>query len=193
MQPESGALAAMMIPDALTPQQFYDGRRADSPAIQPIKRLMLAVLEDAMRCYQSYFNAHTGAHRRLFAEAEAWILDRKADGPFSFETICETLGINAECMRSSLREWRVQQLNGTAPPRLARRSPVTREGRISSPFTRRRRHRKQPSSEGAVVSLVREHVNGNGNGAAALDAEPAVAALAMRSTMPGAGFVDVAD
>jgi hypothetical protein len=161
MQTELGALASMMIPDALTPQQFYDGRRADSAVILPIKRLMLAVLEDAMRCYQGYFNARTATHRRLFAEAEAWVWDRKADGPFAFDTICETLGINTECMRNSLREWRIQQLNGTAPPRLARRSPVTREGRISSPFTRRRRHK---SGKGATALSNGKHSNGNGNG-----------------------------
>ncbi len=188
MQTESGALASMMIPDALTPQQFYDGRRADSVVILPIKRLMLAVLEDAMRCFQGYFNARTAMHRRLFAEAEAWILDRKADGPFAFDTICETLGINPECMRTSLREWRVQQLNGTAPPRLARRSPVTREGRISSPFTRRRRH-KSSTAKGTAVASIGKHANGNGNGTGIRDHdEPDVAQAVMGSAVFEAEF-----
>ena len=53
MQLESSAIAGIMIPDALTPGQYYDGIRADDSCARPIKRLMLAVLEDAMRCYQS--------------------------------------------------------------------------------------------------------------------------------------------
>ena len=194
MQTESGALASMIIPDALTPQQFYDGRRADSAIILPIKRLMLAVLEDAMRCYQGYFNARTATHRRLFAEAEAWIWDRRADGPFAFDTICEMLGINAECMRNSLREWRIQQLNGTAPPRLARRSPVTREGRISSPFTRRRRHKPQAGKGVAALSNGR-HANGTAKGAAVgrefePDIPPAVIGATALAAEYGTGGVD---
>ena len=54
MQLESSVIAGIMIPDVLTPGQYYDGIRADDSCARPIKRLMLAVLEDAMRCYQSY-------------------------------------------------------------------------------------------------------------------------------------------
>ena len=139
MQLESSAIAGIMIPDALTPGQYYDGIRADDSCARPIKRLMLAVLEDAMRCYQTCANSRNRAQRRLFVEAEAWLMDRKADGPFAFETVCETLGINPSCLREGLRRWRLQQLDGLNPRRLARRSPVTRVGRISAPLKRRRR------------------------------------------------------
>ena len=90
MQLESSAIAGIMIPDALTPGQYYDGIRADDSCARPIKRLMLAVLEDAMRCYQSFASSRNRTQRRLFVEAEAWLMDRKADGPFAFETVCET-------------------------------------------------------------------------------------------------------
>ena len=128
-----------MVPDVLTPGQYYDGVRADDALVRPIKRLMLAVLEDAMRCYQTYANSRSRAHRRLFIEADAWLMDRQADGVFSFATVCETLGIDPACLREGLRRWRVQLLDGMNPPRLARRSPVTRPGRISMPLRRRRR------------------------------------------------------
>jgi hypothetical protein len=141
----SSAIAGLMVPDALTPEQYYAGVRANDLPIRPIKRLMLAVLEDAMRCYQTCANARSRARRRLFAEAEAWLLDRGADGPFAFETICVTLGIDPGCLRNGLRQWRMQQLNGTNPRPLARRSPVTREGRISAPLRRRRRRAVQPA------------------------------------------------
>lgn len=143
---EGSAIAGMMVPDVLTPGQYYDGVRADDASVRPIKRLMLAVLEDAMRCYQTYANSRGRAHRRLFIEAEAWLMDRRADSVFSFATVCETLGIDPTYLREGLRRWRLQLLDGMNPRRLARRSPVTRPGRISAPLRRRRRGKASQAS-----------------------------------------------
>jgi hypothetical protein len=153
---ESGAIAGMTIPDALTPQQYYDGVRADDASVRPVKRLMLAVLEDAMRCYQTYVNSRNGAQRRLFVDAEAWLMDRRDDGPFAFETVCEALGIEPSCLREGLRRWRGQQLDGMKPCRLARRSPVTRVGRISAPLSRRRQ-KACPADHGDSGDSERSH------------------------------------
>jgi hypothetical protein len=147
MQLESSAIAGMTIPDALTPQQYYDGVRADDASVRPVKRLMLAVLEDAMRCYQTYADSRNANQRRLFVDAEAWLMDRRADGPFAFVTVCETLGIEPSCLREGLRRWRGQQSDGMKPCRLARRSPVTRTGRISAPLSRRRQ-KASPADHG---------------------------------------------
>jgi len=168
MQLESSAIAGIMIPDALTPGQYYDGIRADDACVRPIKRLMLAVLEDAMRCYQTYANSRSRAQRRLFLDAEAWLMDRRADGAFAFETVCDTLGIDPSCLRDGLRQWRVKQLDGMNPRRLARRSPVTRVGRISAPLKRRRGKLSRMAADGddraAALAVNR---TGNGNGIAA--------------------------
>ena len=172
MQLENSVIAGIMIPDALTPGQYYDGMRAEDSTARPIKRLMLAVLEDAMRCYQTYASSRGRAQRRLFVEAEGWLMDRKGDGPFSFETVCDTLGINASCLREGLRRWRLQQLDGLNPRRLARRSPVTRVGRISAPLKRRRRKSQMAAglAGGNFPINGNGHANGeghlNGNGAA---------------------------
>jgi hypothetical protein len=166
MQLENSVIAGIMIPDALTPGQYYDGIRADDSCARPIKRLMLAVLEDAMRCYQTYTNSRSRAQRRMFVEAEAWLMDRKAEGPFAFETVCETLGINPSCLRDGLRRWRFQQLDGLNPRRLARRSPVTRVGRISAPLKRRRRKPSEMVAGDGGSIAVSVNANGNGNGAA---------------------------
>lgn len=164
MQSETSAITRMMTPDALTPGQYYDGLRADDAYARPIKRLMLAVLEDAMRCYQTYARSRNRIQRRLFIEAEGWLMDRGADGAFAFETVCEALGIDPSCLREGLRHWRVQQLDGLNPRRLARRSPVTRVGHISAPLRRRRRRR--PEAAGNGDSGLVAAVHGNGNGAA---------------------------
>ena len=137
---ENGVLGSIFVPDIVTPQQFYDQRRDDS-AIAPVKRLMMAILEDALRCFQNNADAHSGPRKRLFVEAEQWLCTDRGDGPFSFETVCETLGIEPQYLRSGLREWRDQQLAGNSTRRLARRSPVVRSGKISAHTRRSSRER----------------------------------------------------
>ena len=107
--------------------------------------------------------------RRLFVEAEGWLMDRRGDGAFAFETVCETLGIDPRYLREGLRRWRVQQLDGMNPQRLARRSPVTRIGRISAPLKRRRRKLSETATAGdggGIEIAVNGHGGGNGNGVA---------------------------
>src|SRR5216683_8195453 len=140
MEWENGALGSIFVPDVITPDQYYDMRRDDS-AIAPVKRLMMAVLEDALRCFQNNADAKNGPRKRLFAEAEQWLCGEGGDGPFSFETVCETLGIEPQFLRSGLRDWRGQQLAGNSTRRLARRSPVVRSGKISAPTRRNNRQR----------------------------------------------------
>lgn len=136
MEWDNSSLGSLFVPDVVTPAQFFDSRRDDS-TIRPVKRLMLAVLEDALRCFQNNADAKSGPRRRLFVEAEEWLCGSGGEGPFSFESVCQTLGIEPGFLRRGLLEWRAQQLAGSAQPRLARRSPVVRSGRISAPVARR--------------------------------------------------------
>jgi hypothetical protein len=73
---------------------------------------MLAVLEDAIECFQRYAGTHDGKHERLFLEAVKWILDRDCDWPFSFENICNTLNLDPDYIRRGLL--RKQELLNTA-------------------------------------------------------------------------------
>lgn len=132
----SSSLGSLFVPDVMTPEQFYDTKRDDS-TVRPVKKLMMAILEDALRCFQNNAEARSGARKRLFQDAETWLYSDGGEGPFSFEMVCETLGIEPDYLRTGLREWRRQQLDGRSPHRLARRSPVVRAGRISSPSRRR--------------------------------------------------------
>ena len=105
---EESSLAQLAIPDVLTPVQYYDGVRTQHPETNAMKRLMLAVLEDALRCLQTYAEGRNLVHRKAFAEAETWILDRKAQGPFAFEAICDVLEIKPNRLRNGIRQWRMQ-------------------------------------------------------------------------------------
>lgn len=73
---------------------------------------MLAVLEDALDCYQKYAFSRDGHGRQLFDEALEWINSGNRAWFFSFENICETLGINPEYLRRGLETWRG---NGAVP------------------------------------------------------------------------------
>jgi hypothetical protein len=142
MMMEESAHPQLMVPDILMPVQYYDGMCRDNPETQAIKRLMFAVLADAVRCFQTYADAQSRAGRRMFGEAEWWILDRNSEGPFTFEAICEALGIEPDCLRKGLHQWRVQQFGGMNPRRLGRRANVRGEGQISSPQRPQPRRRK---------------------------------------------------
>jgi len=91
-------------PDALLPAQFYAAFRGGS-AVRGERRLMLAVLQDALDCYQKYAFADDGPGRQMFADANTWIASEDRDWYFSFENICETLEINPQYLRRGVREW----------------------------------------------------------------------------------------
>ena len=202
MELESSAIEEIFVPDLLTPGQYYDGLRADNGCARPIKRLMLAVLEDAVRCYLTYANSRSRAQRRLFVEAEGWLMDRKADGAFAFDTICENLSIDPNCLREGLRQWRLKELDGMNPRRLTRRSPVTSVGRIGAPP--KRRQRKLPKeADGHEADLASDDglavaVNGNGNGNDVVYQESAIAPNGLGYNRPAEientnGVVDIDD
>ena len=94
-------------PDALLPAQFYAAFRGGS-AVRGEKRLMLAVLQDALDCYQKYAFAKDGHGRQLFNDADGWISCEDRDWYFSFENICETLEINPDYLRRGVQTWRRQ-------------------------------------------------------------------------------------
>jgi hypothetical protein len=46
--------------------------------------------------------ADNGSEKKLFQEAEAWILDKSSDWLFSFENICDELGATARLYSSGI-------------------------------------------------------------------------------------------
>ncbi len=72
---------------------------------------MLAVLEDAVTCFQKCFTARDRIGTSLFREVEEWILlQGKSDWLFSFDNICETLGLDPGYIREGLQRWRYHRL-----------------------------------------------------------------------------------
>jgi hypothetical protein len=72
---------------------------------------MLAVLEDTLTCFQNYISARSKYERSLFCEAEEWIfVPDDNDSLFSFDNICETLGLSPTYIREGLLSWRNNRL-----------------------------------------------------------------------------------
>ena len=97
----------MFEPDTLLPEQYFSllGRKP----LQGEKRLLLAMLEDAVHCFQTYLLAKKPHERRLFQESEEWINSTDGLWFFSFENICDVLGVNPGRMRDALKEWKEEQ------------------------------------------------------------------------------------
>jgi hypothetical protein len=66
--------------------------------LQPEKKLMLAVLEDAL----IRFERHLPSQNRLFREELTWFMDTKSEPVFSFESICGALQLDPNCVRKYL-------------------------------------------------------------------------------------------
>ena len=98
-------VASLFQPDTLLPAQFLETYRRKSH-MEPETRLMLAVLEDAVACFQKYVVARDERGVELFREAEQWILQEDSEWLFSFDNICESLGINPEYLRGGLVRWK---------------------------------------------------------------------------------------
>jgi hypothetical protein len=108
------------------------GRGQDDGA--PLRRLMLAVLGDALDCLKKGASeAARPAQRKAADEAGEWLNNTADDQLFSFNCVCETLGIHPGALRESLEKWMVRG------SRLARRAPVMSPGSVSmSPYRRRK-------------------------------------------------------
>jgi hypothetical protein len=74
------------------------------------KALMMAVLEDGIRCY-------LGNAKLVSQEAEFWIFSSppRLRSPFTFVVVCEVLGLEPEAVRAVLKRMKSQNL----PPRKA--------------------------------------------------------------------------
>jgi hypothetical protein len=94
-------LEAFFGPDSVRIGHHVDRLRIKEP-LQPEKRLMLAVLDDAVACILKYARGRNGREKRLFCQTEDWLMATEEEWPFSFVNICEALGLHPGSLRSAL-------------------------------------------------------------------------------------------
>lgn len=98
-------MAGLFAPDTLLPSQYFDRIRRGGD-YDGERRLMVAVLEDAVDVYRKQVGATDHRRRQMFVDAETWIEDTDRTWIFSFENICDVLGIDAGYLRSGLRAYK---------------------------------------------------------------------------------------
>jgi hypothetical protein len=124
-------------PDMVLASQFFATLRRQGPSKRGEWHLVVAVLEDAISCFQKHALARDSHGRRLFREAYEWIMVSQSHGAppfgddapaFTFDYICEVLGFDPDYIRRGLKHWRQEQLAGAVAriqslPKQAQRSP----------------------------------------------------------------------
>lgn len=88
-------------PDPLLSIQFFATCRKEAYP-EPEKLLMLAVLEDAVACIEKYAGLSSGKGKRWFRETVEWIRAKDDKWLFSFNGVCEALGLDAGYLRDAL-------------------------------------------------------------------------------------------
>ena len=94
-------LGGQVEPDTLLPVQYNELVRQPS-ALAGEHKLRFAVLEDAVDCYLKHMNAKRRWQRMLFYEVQNWMNAKNRVGLFSYQTLCESLGIDAKALRTAL-------------------------------------------------------------------------------------------
>jgi hypothetical protein len=123
-------LSARFEPDFLVPVQFFDLTRRRS-MLDGETRLVFAVLEDAVRCYVKTVNSARRCDRDQFDEVQRWFhAEAGIHSPFSFEYVCDVLGIEPAALRGRLGLLSVNDLP-TKQMRSVGRRQVVRAGRSS--------------------------------------------------------------
>lgn len=105
---------------SVLPEQFFNPRASFFTG-HPIAALLQAVLEDALKCFQSQFLFKGGHLRQEAREATAWFWSEEERWPFSFITVCTVLGLEPEAIRQQLKRW-----SHSHPPQRKMRRITTR-------------------------------------------------------------------
>jgi hypothetical protein len=89
-------------PESVLPAQLLTS--AHGARTHPQKRLMLAVLEDAVACVKRGVVTNARRAKHDFEEARAWIASDDTTWPYSFLNIAHVLGLDPGYLRQGLRK-----------------------------------------------------------------------------------------
>jgi len=106
-------ISSLFQPDTLLSEQYLETCRRKTH-LEPEKRLMLAILEDAVDCFQKYVTPQRPKEKALFQEVEEWFMEKDSDSLYSFENICESLGLDPDYLRKGLVQWKEGQVRPKA-------------------------------------------------------------------------------
>ena len=99
--------------DILRVRQYSDQWRGTT-GLEPEKSLMLAVLLDAVECFQEYVLLRGEHANGRFRETEDWIFRNDHKWLFSFRNICDALEIDPAYLRKGLLHWKEKAMQSSS-------------------------------------------------------------------------------
>jgi hypothetical protein len=90
--------------DTVLPSQFWSSQPGEHG--EPEKRLMVAVLEDALALLLNDARCPSKHRRGAVREASRWLDSDERSGPFAFASICDLLGLDVARVRRAIRSLR---------------------------------------------------------------------------------------
>ena len=123
--------AYLLQPDTVLPAQYFGGRRSRGTH-DAEHELVVAVLQDAVDCFQKHLLARERKARQLYIDAEAWIMSDDRRWPFSFENVCDLLNIDAAGLRQGLLRWRTTRLQAASREKIVDLAPRRPPGRVAA-------------------------------------------------------------
>jgi hypothetical protein len=101
-------IGSLFQPDTLLGEDYASNFRRKIP-LEPERTLLLAVLEDGIRCFQENLFATGGKRRTLFEEAKEWLFSDDANWFCSFVSICTLLNLEPNYIRRGLKDWEARE------------------------------------------------------------------------------------
>jgi hypothetical protein len=105
-------------PDVLCTHEYlhvYQGKPSDTPE----RRLMAAVLRDAIDCYLRDCFAVNRHRKRSYREAEEWFFNGDDHGVFSLYNVCGILNLDPGYIRRRLVRYKEQNVSSAKSSRLS--------------------------------------------------------------------------
>jgi hypothetical protein len=109
MNSDSDKTFEALIDDPVLRFEYYSMRTRST--LDGERALMFAVLIEALDTYARTRGAKGHRKRTEFNEVDGWIRSRSTRSPFTFETICDSLGFNPDAIRCSLKSSRFSERN----------------------------------------------------------------------------------
>jgi hypothetical protein len=118
-------------PDVLAADQFHAMLRSNRGS-DPERRLMVAMLEDAVSCLAKDPRYCARQQRKAFEDAHSWVNAQDSeDWVFSFSNVCEMLGFDPAYLRRGLNRWSaLNHSSAGTKPRLKKYRSGTRQRKL---------------------------------------------------------------
>jgi len=97
--------------EAIMPVQFW-GAAQKTDRGEPERRLMLAVLQDALLTLVTHAKRRSGKSRMIVEDVRRWFASDSRAHPFAFGAICDVLGLDVSYLRSAVRRLQVNAETG---------------------------------------------------------------------------------